>query len=65
MKDLALAGGALLAAATALGQAIDIGPAPGRLVDIGVHLSAPPSVVQAIEDVSAAVQTRTRLPTRP
>lgn len=35
MKQLAITGGALLVAATALAQAIDIGPAPGRLVDIG------------------------------
>jgi len=42
MKQLALAGGALLVAATALAQPIDIGPAPGRLIDIGgrrLHLT--------------------------
>ena len=36
---------------------------PGTLHEI--HLSSPPSVVQAIEDVSGAVQTKTRLPGRP
>jgi len=52
MKQLAVAGGALLVAATALAQPIDIGPAPGRLVDIGgrkLHLtcsgSGSPTVV--------------------
>ena len=54
MKHLVLAG-ALLMAATALAQPIDIGPAPGRLVDIGrrrLHLTcsgsgAPTVVIEA------------------
>jgi len=52
MRHLALSGGALLLAATGLAQPIDIGPAPGRLVDIGgrrLHLrcsgSGSPTVV--------------------